>query len=346
MTRVGMDDGPVAIDRIRSWPRRMSYSQLAALHGHYEYACPRRAAYHYITRLPQQRNWPLVLGSAVDAAVSHYFNLRIVGAEDPAGQAHQALDREIQDEVRDHPELLEQSLTPLESYGALGHRSVNLVVEKMGDLEVASVQEHHTFSLSVQDDLSTEIVGWSDLVDVDGKLWDLKFSGSPRWSLIDDPDWKAPEHWEPEYELNPQTGRRRRVPGQKQPRAPQIELWHEGWLADKKDQLLTYWLARNAEQKRRGEPIDPPLTGEAGLIVIYGSLKLKEPQLHTVDVRISLDDAEELLHRYGEAVRTVQRGAFPLRPGRHCGWCDYQEICRRDQDERGTEFMKAIDIPF
>lgn len=352
MTRV--TNGPPALSEIRSWPKHMSFSQLSTLHPHYQYSCARRGAYKYVTHLEEERNWSLALGTIVDAGWNIYWSQRIVGnpTKDAIEDGHKALDAELKHEVDSYPELTAKDPViedPFEAeitkkYRGIGHSCLELLFTRMAAHQAASVQEHHTFDLSLGD-VTVPVNGYSDMVGVTGDVWDLKISGSTRWTLMDDPNWENPRpDWHPGMkEVNPATGRQRKVP---EPKPDQIEVWDETYLAEKSDQLMSYWLARNDVQERRGRPIDPPLTGRLHLVVVYANATLVTPQLHETEITVDLDRAHEVLVRYGQAVRIVQARRFPLRPGRHCAWCSFLERCRDDQAHRGMPFMDSIDIPF
>lgn len=337
---------PPSISELRSWPQRMSYTQLSNLHPAYRYSCARRAAYRYITHLPEERSWALALGSAVDAAANLYWSFRITGVsiEEAVAEAHMAAAAELQHEVDTFPELTaDRDADVLQHYDQLAHGCLDLLFDRMAPLTGASVQKRQEFELSLGD-VMVPVTGYSDLITTDGAVWDLKVSGSTRWSMVADPDWHDDSGWhEGLREKNPETGRMRKVP---QPKAPELQIWEPEYLAEKRDQLLTYWLARNDEAERTGKPLDPPLSGRLHLVVLYASLNLVKPQLHETEIAVAWEDARPLLVRYGQAIRMVQTAQFPLRPGRHCAWCSFLERCREDQAARGTAFKAAIAVPF
>ena len=337
---------PPAISEIRAWPRHMSYSQLSNLHPSYRYSCARRAAYRYIAHLPEERNWSLALGTAVDAGANLYWSFRISGVDvkEAEDDGWKAADAEITHEVQTYPELTaDRDPEIVDKYRSLAHFCLAELWERMRPLTGAAVQKHQTFDLSLGD-VTVGVAGYSDLVTADGDVWDLKVSGSPRWTMVPDPDWVDTLAWhEGMRERNPETGRMRKVP---QPKAPELEQWDAEYLAEKKDQLLSYFLARNDEAERKGLRIDPPLSGRLHLVVIYANLNLKHPQLHETVIDVDWADAQPLLIRYGQAVRMVQARRFPLRPGRHCAWCSFLDRCREDQAARGLSFADSIDVPF
>ena len=337
---------PPSISEIRAWPKHMSYSQLSSLHPAYRYSCARRAAYRYVTHLPEERNWPLTLGRVVDAGANLYWSFRISGLEikEAVDQGYQAADAELKWEVEKYPELTaDREPGIVDRYRTVAHLCLALLFDRMRPLSAASVQKRQEFELLLGD-VTVPVTGYSDLITTDGAVWDLKISGSTHWTLVDDPAWTDTSGWhEGMKERNPETGRMRKVP---RPRAPQIEVWEPEYLSEKSDQLLTYWAARNDEAERKGERLDPPLSGRLHLVVIYANANLVAPQLHETEIAVAWEDVMPLLVRYGQATRMVQAGNFPLRPGRHCSWCSFLDRCREDQAERGTPFRKAIEVPF
>lgn len=343
MARVTEDRAP-AISEIRDWPETLSFSQLSTLHPAYQYSCPRRGAYKYITHLGEQRNWALALGTIVDAGWNVYWGYRITRnpIELAMDKAQGALDAELDHEVSSYPELTQEDPKLARYYAKVGHACLKLLFERFKDVEAAAVQERHYFRIRLNN-MELPVVGYSDLIQSNGDIWDLKVSQSARWTYKDDPNFDSGDWYEGKKEVNPATGRRRKVP---QPKPDQIEVWHADYIREKLDQMLTYWLARNDVQEVTGRTLDPPLTGKLHLAVLYAGQKIKTPQFHETEITVDYDDANALLRRYAQAGRIVEARRFPLRPGRHCSWCSFLERCREDQAERGRPFLNTIDIPF
>lgn len=337
------------ITALKDPPWRRSFSQLMLLHPYYRDACPAKYAYRYRTDLPEKRSWQLVLGSALDDAADRYFQLRIIGRskEEATKAGHEAVGKRVEQDFHENPELAAEELKdfpgrdPVELYQSLGHQAFDVFLTSEGDKAAAVCQDRHEFKIDLGDRKVT-IVGYSDRIDQDGTLVDHKLSGSPRWTEIDDPDWTPPED-APERVWNERTKRWNKA---KKPEAPKLLQWEQRYLSEKSDQLLCYALSRWAEEKRRGEALDPPLNGKARLVVVYAKRSLKVPQVHSVEIDLDFDRGQELLYRFGQAERIVQAGRFPLRPGKACDFCSFVERCRADQDERGTGFIDRIDIPF
>lgn len=294
-------------------PEHLSYSQLAMLHQAYRYACARKWAYRYRLKLPEERTPSLAIGSAFDQAANTYFRLTIDGCDGlkAASQAGDAGLRHLDSEVEDHPDLFRhvKHEQPLEAYQALFMAGWAAFLAVEGNARVASVQSRHIFTVGISSDHTLPVVGYSDRLDEDGTLVDLKFSGSPRWS--------------------------------------QDGTWHEDYVREKRDQLLIYHLARQADERRLGRPLQPPLNGRGRLVVIYHKLGLVTPQVRVRELDLKPEeDGQELLHKIVEAARLLAENRLPARPGDACRYCSYLARCREDEAARGRPWMEVVEVPF
>lgn len=290
-------------------PQHLSFSQLTTLHGHYRYACPRKWGYRYKLGLAETRSPSLALGSAMDEAANCFFSMCLEGA-DAFKAGAEAAELGLASLRQEPPDTWFEvkADNPLEAYEALFMASFSSFLISEGRAEVALVQDRHQFTIQRNNGRLVTVIGYSDRIDSDGGIVDHKFSGSPRWD--------AEENWHPEY------------------------------LEEKRDQLLVYWLARAAEERRRGEPLDPPLNGKGRLVVTYHRLGMLKAQVRVKEVTLNQELADELLVRLAEAADIRDDGRLPLRPGLSCRFCSFLATCCEDQRERGTPFLQAIAVPF
>lgn len=306
MTRISTAEAP---QEVHIDPGHLSFSQLSMLHPHYRYSCARKWGYRYKLGLSESRSPALAMGSAMDDAINCYFLLRQEGVE-PLEAGAKAADIGFASLQSEGPEVWAEvrGENPLQMYEAIFMSCFSAFLVSEGKAKVAAVQDKHSFSIALADGRLLNVLGYSDRIDEDGCIVDHKFSGSPRW----------------DSEGN----------------------WHQEYLEEKRDQLLIYWLARAAEEKRRGAALWPPLSGKGRLVVTYHKLGLLKPQVQSKEVELEEGRARELIYRLAEAAETVQEGRLPLRPGLACRFCSFLAACREDQKERGTPFMQAIAVPF
>ncbi len=165
----------------------------------------------------------------------------------------------------------------------------------------ATVQEPHRFTVRAEDGELITVVGYSDWVEAGGIINELKWSGSARW----DKDGN----------------------------------WDQHWLSSKRDQLLTYYIARKAAQARtlrvaeqQGTALPPmvPVVPWGRVVVVHHTLRAKSPQVRTAD--ISLDEAEvaRVVAQIRDADRVARSGIHPPAPGEHCRYCDFAKRCASD----------------
>lgn len=278
------------------------------LHGAYRYCCPRKWGYKYILGLPEEPSIGLIVGSAMDDGLNTYYNLRIEGVEalEAGAKGLEIAVAAFQEEVGRNPDLF----TEIEDGTSPKHEAMlaaayTAFLVHEGQRTAVKVQDKHSFVLKV-DGEPVSVLGFSDRIDADGTICDHKFSGSARW----DRDGK----------------------------------WHDEYLREKSDQLLLYWLSRQAEEKRTG-PLDPPLSGKARLIVVFAKTSMVKPQVRAIEIQLDLDRGKELLYRIGQAYMT-RRGGLHARPGPGCSFCSFLERCQSDEAVRGTDFTRIVEVPF
>lgn len=310
MPRTGTADRPPQYaEAPKRWmPKQLSFSLMQQVHPAYPYACPLKMAYSRILRLPWQRTPAMAVGSALDVAANAYFELRIEGADEMAagakawelGEAHLEEERLSADLFRDDRQY--------EAYIKLLEGAWAAFVNHEGGADALRVQDRHEFTLRMPDGAIVPIVGYSDRIDRDGTIVDLKFSGSTRWTAEG--------------------------------------AWNEDYVSEKRDQLLTYFLARQAVERRTGTALFPPVTGRARLVVIYHKTENKKAQHRALDMALDMSQAQPLLERYAQTWQILTEQRFPARPGRPCGFCSFVTECREDHRQRGPSFWELVETPF
>jgi PD-(D/E)XK nuclease superfamily len=177
-----------------------------------------------------------------------------------------------------------------EGYTRVINEAVMALYEELIDVIPDSVQEEHKFRLkdNASDDI-IEVIGYSDWILGDGTIVDLKFSGS--------------NHWNNDNE------------------------WDMAWLADKRDQLTLYWMARMADARRLSLPEPAP---EGRVTVASHSLKRKTPVVRSCDFHFDAIDQVEMIAAIREAYAAQRAQCHPPSPGEGCALCSYQERCVAD----------------
>jgi PD-(D/E)XK nuclease superfamily len=284
----------------------ISFSTHAMYHPDFEYSCGRKTGYKTRLALPETGSMAMIMGSALDEAANRYFELRIVGTEGLEAAAKGA-EAGISTLQAEDRSRPELFDHPVDAYENLFMSGWASFLLEEGTSEAALVQTEHQFMMRIGDRLQP-VIGYSDRVDRDGTLVDHKWSGSPRWT--------------------------------------QDGTWHERYVGEKSQQLLLYWLARLAEEKRLGQPLDPPLSGKARLVVVHHRIGLVKPQVRVRELELDLEIGHELLMKLAETSEGIHAGRYPARPGVACRFCSFLGRCRDDERERGTPFDTLIGIPF
>ena len=317
MARTGTADRPPeyqALQRERplKWaPSNLSFSLMQLLHPAYPFACPLKMAYSRILRLPLQRTPAMAVGSALDEAANGYFTMIRDGHDRmEAGEKAWALgEAHLEEEREKAPELFtnERGSTFAE-YETLLKDAWAAFLNNEGGADALLVQDEHIFTLRVPSGDIVKVRGYSDRIDRDGTIVDLKYSGSPRWS--------------------------------------KEGVWNDEYLSEKRDQLLTYFLARQATERRTGTALFPPVTGRARLVVIYHKLGNKKAEHRAIDMQLDMEQARPVLERFAQTWGLIEEQRFAPRPGRPCGFCSYVTECREDHRLRGTAFWDLVEVPF
>lgn len=292
--RITGNPAETAVATLQAPPDHLSFSQVQKLHPRYGRSCPRAWAYEKLLGVPRDSGGPgLHCGSALDRGASAYLLSRLLGA--PPASAWVAADDAVRAYCAAAPwpagtDTLAYTAKVIEGMEVLSHYLLTA--------QPASIQEEHLYSVrraptSLDDYGVVPMVGYSDWIETDGTIVDLKWTGTARWS--------------------------------------KDGTWHRAWLDEKRDQLTTYWIARMAEQAAYGDTYTPaPVTAQARLVVVYHNLKLKTPVLRTIDLTLNVGDRATMLGVIREADVIANRGQYPARPGAACERCPHLDRCRDD----------------
>jgi len=323
MTR--LRTGPVVEEiELRKTPKHTSFSQLMKLMPTYRYACPRQYAYGYLAGLPQTSSISLVLGNALDGAMN-LWNTSLIKArrgekihnmtvEELADVGVTILDQEIGTRTFSRPVTEAQR----DMAADMARKIIIAVVQHEVGRTPAAVQTRHEYWVpsstaepasdgTFDDDDLVHMVGFSDKIEDDGVIVDYKVTGRAPW---------GENGW-----------------GDNNERAQ--------WIAEKNDQVGSYWISRLAEQ-RRGEPQTIPVVPRGRLTVAYAKIDMKEPKVASLDLTFTAGDIWRILTEIqaGDAIK--REGRFPARPGEACSFCSFVVQCRQHEWDRGTAFHDLI----
>lgn len=270
-------------------PNHLSFSQLTKLSTRYANACPRAWAYNKLIGLPGGVGNGMILGRALDTAVTSFFQRRILG--DSAVTAAAAAGPEIFATIADSPQWEEQK-KPRADYVAMMETAFAAFVDKYVAHIPASLQHDHVYEVATPPYGNTRMVGYSDWIDADGVINDLKWSGAPKWN--------ADGEWYPEY------------------------------VAQVRDQICTYYMGRVYAERKGVLDATAPVVPRGRVVVVTGKINQKTPAIKTLDFEFSDELVAEIANAVRDAVATARGEFHPALPGNACSWCPYLERCRGD----------------
>jgi hypothetical protein len=296
----------VLVDR----PAHLSWSQVAKLAtGISEYGCPAQWGYSYRLGLPFVSSPAIATGTAIDAGLNAFFAARMAGKD--LAEATSLADDACSAGWRKAVDTgnFDEPLSPEKdaAYLLTARNGLAVAITAHQDVIPAALQTRHTYTVrSLDGTRIREVIGFSDRIDQDGTIVDHKASGSVRW----DGDG----------------------------------VWHEDWIRERRGQLATYYVSRLAEQAR-GEALVAPVIPRGRLTVIYCSLRLKTPQVRSLDIDLTDEDVERVLAAVREADVLAAGEHLPVRPGKSCGFCSFVARCRDDQAARCLPFTALTGVP-
>ncbi|SRR6266567_1767023 len=298
-------------------PAHLSYSQVTKLVARYKYSCPRQWGYDKLASLPFQPSPVLLAGSAFDEGINALLQARMQALSE--AQARVWAWQTVQDKWKERlPELREPlPAEKQEAYLKAVRLGMTAFAATHPELVPAAVQQRHDYHVHVgpaPNDFRT-VTGYSDRIEEDGTLIDMKWSGSKRWKEKEAKEGKSGE----------------------------IE-WDEGWTREKRDQLAMYWMAREIEQARGDRDPVAPVIPRGRLEVLYMRLNQKEAQLRSIEFEFTAEDRQRVVEAILEADRVIRENRLPARPGDACGFCSFRARCQSDEMRRGQAFADLVKV--
>lgn len=277
----------VAADGLFDPPKHLSFSQMTKLSSRYERACPRSWAYNKRFGLPGGFGNGMILGRALDEAVQSFFGRRQFA--DRAGDAFAAALPVIAETIMSG-QWTEQK-RPRKDYVEMMENAFHAFVEVYRDLLPASIQRDHVYEVATPRG-RRRMVGYSDWIDADGTINDLKYSGSARWNADGD--------WYPEY------------------------------VATVRDQICTYYMGRVYAERVGVLDATAPVVPRGRVVVVHAQINRKEPVVKSLDFEFTDELVGEIADAVREADAIAASDYQPPRPGPACQWCAYVERCQSD----------------
>jgi hypothetical protein len=291
-------DAPAPPGELKPTPDHLSFSQITKLSMRYDSSCPRAWAYGKLIGLPYTPSKSMILGSALDQAVQVYFSRLLCG--DSSQVAHvmglESLERFF-DTVAEWPADADKGAHLIMMSGAY----TTFVEEYAMTAQVVAVQRPHEFFVRTADG-ERKVIGFSDWIEADGTIVDLKFSGSAHWDGFG--------------------------------------VWREDWCARVHDQLTSYYMGRLSDE-RAGKPDGvAPVVPRGRVVCVVASLNRKSPVVKHRDFDLTTIDVAALADAAREADLTARADYHPMRPGPACGWCSYVDRCRSDNARLSTRTLE------
>jgi hypothetical protein len=277
----------VAADGLFDPPRHLSFSQITKLSSRYERSCPRQWAYNKRFGIPGGFGNGMILGRALDEAVQSFFgrrqfadNAEVAAAAALPVIAETIMSGEWTDQKR-----------PREDYVEMMERAFAAFVDAYRDLRPASIQRDHVYEVAVPGG-RRRMVGYSDWIDADGTINDLKYSGSARWN--------ADGEWYPEY------------------------------VAQVRDQICTYYMGRVYAEHAGVLDATAPVIPHGRVVVVHAAINRKDPVVKSLDFEFTDELVSEIADAVREADAIASSDYQPPRPGPACQWCAYVARCQSD----------------
>jgi hypothetical protein len=300
-------------------PTHLSWSQVSKLAGRYPYSCARAWAYDKRLGLPFVSSPALLLGSAIDAGANAFFKVRMAGGEIDTATEAAGTAAGHEWSARLAEATMNEALTPEREalyVQALGE-ALAVYCAARAEIIPGAVQQKHTFTVRAAAGHAITVIGYSDRIDADGTIVDLKYSGSAKWDSAGN--------------------------------------WNTEWVDEKRDQLAIYYLARIAEWNRFRNRVGagdltatwggPEVVPRARLEVVYHRVGMRTPQFRLLDLEFHDADVERVVANIREADERARSGIYPARPGAACQWCSHVTRCREDEAQRTPRFTDLTGIP-
>ncbi|PZR66773.1 MAG: hypothetical protein DLM66_12790 [Candidatus Dormiibacter spiritus] len=283
----------------------LSWSQVAMVEPSYKFACGRKWGYSRILQLREPPGIRLIAGRAYDEGIN-----ALLGARMAALSASEALNTAWKVAAVSFDQGIEGFREPLEkaqadSYAVMVEAAIACFHRELPGLVPAALQSDHSYTVRTADGGSVSVRGRSDYIEPDGTIVENKLSGLARWNREGE--------------------------------------WDEAWVAEHRDQLVLYWLARRAEE-RRGIAQPAPVVPRARFDVIHAHVGLKEPKLRSLVLEFDVEDERRALAAVRNANAIIRDGRLSARPGPACDWCGFRDRCRADEVARGASFSDLVGL--
>jgi hypothetical protein len=283
-----LTDPALAPAKLTPPPDHLSFSQLRALSTRYARSCPRKWAYERILNIetPDRPGPALLCGKIVDEAVTALLQARMMGwSENTQGMM-------MTKSVEDNLELWAPSFPQgkAEAYARIIMEGAAALRTFLVDVAPVTVQEEHVWHLRGADKREITMVGYSDWVESDGTIVDLKWRGSPPWNRLGE--------------------------------------WDQSYLSAIYDQLSVYYVGRMAAAKKVELSAVPPARGR--VVVLSHALNRITPVVRQYDFEITPAMVRDVMDVVREADAAQHAETHPARPGPQCERCDFLERCRTD----------------
>ena len=286
-------------------PTYLSFSQLTKLSSRYRNACPRAWAYNKLMGLPGGVGNGMILGRSLDNAVTSFFQRRILG--DTFDSAYESALREVSAAINADGNGFEDNAKRERSeYVEMMERALATFADVYRDHIPASLQHDHVYEVRTEGFGNVRMVGYSDWIDADGVINDLKWSGAAKW----DADG----------------------------------VWYDDYLAQVRDQICTYYMGRVYAERMGVLDATAPVVPRGRVVVVTGKVNSKTIAVKAHDFEFTDELVKEIADAVREAVEIAHADRHPARPGDMCSYCPYLERCRSDS-ARYTVQTAALAIP-
>lgn len=280
---------------LRSEVGHLSFSQVTKLSTRYATACPRAWAYDKLLGVPSPGHNRMVLGKALDEAVSNYWTRRLLG--EPIVAAATNAEPEIARVIGTEP--WSDSGGSRVEYTAMMSTAFLKFVAEIGQRGAppllplpASVQRDHVYEVKTYDDKTLRMVGWSDWIEHDGTIVDLKYTGTARWN--------------------------------------KDGVWDTDFTDRVRDQLCTYYMGRLFAERHGVLDATAPLIPRGRVVVVVAAKNRKEPLVASKDFEFDEALITEVADAIREADMLSRADRHAPRPGEPCRFCPYIPRCVND----------------
>lgn len=270
-------------------PNHLSFSQITTLSPRYHRSCPRKWAYDKLLGLPRGAGNGMTLGKALDEAATNFFTRRQLG--DNATTAHAAALEDVAN-VINHADTWTEQKRPRADYVSMMNTAFGAFAAHFAELIPAALQRDHTYRVTGHDGSQRTVIGYSDWIEQDGTIVDLKYTGSPMWNADGD--------------------------------------WYPDRVTMARDQICTYYMGRLYAQQQGAPDTFAPIVPRGKMVVVCTAINRKSPVIRELEFTFDNALVLELLDAIRDADATARSDFHAPRPGPACEWCSYVDRCQSD----------------